>query len=776
MNENQIPCPIQKQYDRELGGCPQAVVLNQRNELFILNSQEKTINIHDVETFEHLYQIKGSNQVILSIWYIEDKDCIIFEEKDFVDLKTYFKIFYDWRIPRDRKTTGPLTINIPEKVVNPTSWQFTKMTPGPRVLCIANISADSNPSAQTSGNSIIIVTEKTCIIWDLEDRPKLRCVILLPLPVYFPIFSLYGDLFAIVVQENLYILKIVKGIPTSDVKPYIPGAICYDVQTELNIEFGLIEAEVSNFLFIPRYLINYPVSIEIIFRFRPPSPCLDIHFLSKFNLILLTEQASLLCTYRFKDSDADNFDPCNLRENLRCKFSVHNDDFIILSDDESLNFMPNPDKSRLDITNFSLPLLSSHKFNKIQHIGINKSFMTVIDLITNKSSIHVFNLTSSAEISSYALDSEDIDTRILGLCLLSRRDTKYSETCYSIGLALQEKGKISSSFDFFLSALNAKNPVYGEKRKSIIKMVNPKNRRKITFFVNHAKFTANDMSDDVIKMLKELPLDSCIRKLLRGKVYDEEVADADPEFPLCKLYKAVCLVSKNKHDEAKEIFKNLPDKIFANLDDHVLSEISCDLHPLILVKIGKPALPNFVWPCNERMLCHAFIHGEVDNVIKFSEEVGGEELHVSEWPVVPEEIEFYNGSEAQKICIAALIKYGTDDATRKDNVFLKGIELANSMKYKDALSILGSKTNRILFLKRFAKSCEAWNTVLQQFSEDEEIVELAKLKILELSPSQDFVDFMKNPPNIENIQDILSTLNDTDIKILQLIPPTSFPV
>lgn len=771
MDQGEIPSPIQKMFDQPLKQCPQSVSISKNNEIFILNTQENSIDIYDIESFNHLYHLVWSSHIILNVFYLDKHDCIIFEDRNVNQPKTYYNIFFNWRVPIEKNSSTPITINLPEKILYPTSWQFTQLSNEPQILCIASISADSNPSAQVDANSIIIVTEKTCIIWDIEDRPKLRCVIILPLPVYCPIFSFYNDMLAIVCADYLFILKIIKGTPQHYTKQFTPGALCYDTKDSLNIDFGLVEAQVSNFLFITRYLMDHPVSIDIVFRLRAPSLAKDLRFLSSSSLVFLTEQASLLCSIRHRDSDSDNFDPSNLTDKFLATSSAFNSDYLVLSDSQTIQVLPNPVKSKLDISIFTFPVLTSETFSKIQFINMNQDFLIVINTERKVTTLHCYNLTKGDVISEEALKSNDIQTKILGLCLLSHKNVNYSDNCYTIGSNLLENGNQSRAFDFFISALNAKSPIYGQKRKSIIEKIISLPRRKSTLFIQQAHFNQNDINDDLLKLIKNLPIDTCIRKLLRARQYNQVLDETEPH-PLTLLYKAVSETSNGNHEIAKEILSKLPLSVYENLDNDILHEISVNLSPISLIKIGRPELPNFVWPYNERALCYSYINGDVKNVVSLASEMDDAKMHLDEWPEKLMDIPWFSGTESGKVCVSAIVKYGPcSERNGKYSYLLDAVEYALKNDFRKALSFAGDKVNKILFLKFFAKTASAWATVLEQFEDDKEISELAKFSIIQFSPSQDFLNLMKNPPPIEDIDETLNVLEETDQKLLLLISP-----
>ena len=194
-----------------------------------------------------------------------------------------------------------------------------------------------------------------------------------------------------------------------DYIPFSPGACCFERTVELNVDFGLVESQNSNFLFIPRHLPNSPVSAEIFFRFRPPGIPIGLQFLSESSIVLLTDKANLLCSVRHTDRDHELFDPSNLTTFDHADKLEFNKDYIVMSNKTKFQVLPNPEKSGIDINSFILPTLYSEELHDIQYLKFSND--TLIFITSNKmqSKIITYSIGKSKEIAEIAIDSSDVN-------------------------------------------------------------------------------------------------------------------------------------------------------------------------------------------------------------------------------------------------------------------------------------------------------------------------------------------------------------------------------
>ena len=773
-----LPSPVEKIYEKSIKECPQGVEVNSKNEVFILNTTTQTIGVYNIEDLTQKYNIHMNISGIFDIWYIETCDGILIQERDVKTSKTYYKICINWRNEEYYTPERVENVYFPKKPEFPTHWQFSSLEQFKNqttLLCIGAFEPNLNPTAEIHDNSIFIISEKICLVWDYTDRPELRVALILPLPLFRPLFSFYGDYIAIIATGNMFILKIQKGPLPNDIPPYLPGTCCFDLSDNLNVDYGLAETSSHNFLFVSRYLPSSPHHVDIIFRFPPPSLPLYLQFLSKSSVILLTDKAAVICRAKKTDRDHEKFDLCNLSSFTTAEYCICNNDYIILTGKNVMKILPNPEKSGLDISTFQLPELYTETLDEIQYTKItnNLLFLVTSSRRSKISKFIAYSIGKCDQIAQVALDSQSIAVKTAGLCLLPNNTSQFADYCYMIGNSLfEQKGQQKEAIDFYVASINAKKPISGKKRKDVIqKMLSLPQTKQVKSFVEQAFFLEDDINEQILSIIKQLPRDISIRKLIRSRQFGLDIKDED--LSIEKLYRAVSLSHENKHEEAKELYKQCDIEQIKSLDFEILNLISQDLAPLTLIQIDQPDLPNNEWAYNERMFLYYFLKKDPQKALYFATKIGDTELHISEWPITIPQTEWLYGDNGEHLAAVCAIEFNSiENPPEMFKYIIDGVSYGKKMLFSQALASLGSKINQVKFLRSFAKTPQAWTYVINQV-DDPEITEYATHFLLSYSPSDEFANAVKNPPDIKGIEEIIKDLEDTDIKLLQTIMPSS---
>ena len=773
-----LPSPVEKIYEKTINECPQGVQVNSKNEVFILSTTTQTINVYNIEDLTQKYKIHTNIYGIFDIWYIEACDGILIQERDVKTSKTYYKICINWR-NEEYFTPGKVeNVYFPDKAEFPTHWQFSSLEQFKNqttLLCIGAFDPNLNPTAEIYENSIFIISEKICLVWDYTDRPELRVALILPLPLFRPLFSFYGDYIAIIATGNMFILKIEKGPLPDDLPPYLPGTCCFDLSDNLNVDYGLAETPSHNFLFVSRYLPDSPHHVDIVFRFPPPSLPLFLQFLSKTSVVLLTDKAAVICRVRKSDRENEKFDLCNISSFTSAEYCTCSKDYIIFTGKNMMKILPNPEKSGIDISTFQLPELYSENLDEIQYTKVNNNllFLVTSSRKTKTSKFIAYSIGKCDAIAQAALSSQTNSIKTAGLCLLSNNSSQFADYCYIIGNSLfEQKSHQKEAIDFYVAAINAKKPITGNKRKEVIeKMLSLSQTKQFRSFVEQAFFLEDDINEQILTIIKQLPRDISIRKLIRSRQFGIDFGEDD--LPIEKLYKAVSLSHANKHEDAKELYKQCDIEQIKSLDFEILNLISQDLTPLTLIQIDQPDLPNNDWPYNERMFLYHFLKKDPQKALLFATKIGDTELHISEWPIKIEQTNWLYGDNGDHLAAVCGIEFETiEKPPEMFKDIINGVSFGKKMQFSQALSCLGSKINPIKFLRYFATTPQAWNCVINQI-EDPEITEYAAHFLLSYSPSDDFMSAIKNPPDIKGIDEIIKDLEDTDVKLLCTIMPST---
>lgn len=743
--------------------CPLGCILTEKNELIMLQASFQYISIYNVETFQEMYRIFPKNEFVHDLWYVSATDSLLLMERDQMTQKPMFRLINNWR-PKN-SSSNTISIMTPPDYIYPDRWHFKKINNEEITNIILSVFLpEANPTAQIFQNSIIIVSETAAIVWDLFDRPVLRFILMLPLPMLRPYFSFCGDRLAIVTNDLLFIIKIIAGQPTTEVEPFSPGSKCFELHDELMIDFGLTSGK-RNFLFIAKYLPDRPINCEIMFEFRPPGELKHIHFLSKDTLLLLTNLAALACISNGKGS----YDPTQLTYTNDSNNVSQNSNFIVLYRADRLLFYPNPEKMGLDINDKQVTHIDELKMRNINYVCTNETYCIIVAASINHNGvIYLLKFTDIDKITKAALASSDIEARKAAVRLMGPKSSEYALSCYDVGMRLIKKCVTAESIRFLLEAFNSSDQLSKEQRSSLLtEMLSLKNQTRLKQFIQKAHFKNYEIDDKLLKEIQALPPPLASLKLIKAHKFDCKC-----ELAQCKesdLFKAISLSIQGNHEEARQIFNGTEDELLASLDDELLSQISLDLSPATLVRIEKPTLPNDGWSLNERVAALQYMTNDFKQLFDNISNNINDVWHFDEWPKVPRICEWVKGPVNLQFAAGL---FSDNNITQEINEVFKplsiGISLAKESKYSEAFDVLGKDIYHVLFLKHFATKPQDWINVYNQIT-DEEIRQIAAHFLIATSPTREYYKTVKNIPNAHGLTKILDQLREADKTLLEML-------
>lgn len=770
---NQLPSV--KNQKSSIQFCPKSVCLTS-SELLLLNPRLQYISVHSIDPFQETYRIFIKNEDVEAIWYMACNDSILLQEKDQKTNKIKFELLINWR-SKSKSKGDHNCVFLPDEITCPKKWSFRKPKEDEfHVLLLGSFDADSNPTAQIHENSIIILSEAVALIWDIYEKPIFRIMLLLPLPVKRPSFSFFGDLLAIVINNNLFILKITNEKQVQESNPYIPGTKCFElVENELVIDIG-ISQENNNFLFLERHLPEREVSVKIVFQLRPPSETIDVNFISKDTLIILTNDTVLCCKHRTVNGK-EIFDPAVLMNLENITNVLYNSSFLILYNKTNIDFLPNPNKSKLDLTFSELTNCDQVKMLNIKFVCVNENYCVVIttyeDSIPN---LYLLKFEDTEKIINVAINSPNLDAKRIGLYLMKESHPLFATATYSLATQLintwkKDKKRRNStaleagslfSYSFNTGKLNQKQR---KDALSIIMDLQPSSRR---VFFERALLKKEEITNEILKDILKFPPSVAVIKLLQAQKFDCDIKLSDS--PESDLFKAIHSSIQNEHEKAKTLFSKLPDNFISLINDDLLSKISNDLSPITLIKIGKPELPNNEWELNERKAAYCFYNNKIKESIQIASFSIGSKWHFNQWPKVPCLCDWVEGDEILQFFACCVSEYDIteENIPKMFESIIKGINFAKSKQYQLALDVLGDNIYPLKFLREFAKEPKDLVIAVQQLK-DFEIKEAAFHFLISNSPKSDYYTAVNSYSSSSEFNNIFNQLKDADNKLIGLI-------
>lgn len=748
--------------------CPQDAALTSRGELLLLKAGAK-ITVNKLDPFvRDVFQIILHDDSSFAIWYLEGRDAILVLSRNQA-MQTVLRLFVNWRIPSDKSGKCSLA---PAKSIKPTKWVFPKLENDSFYsLELGVFERDANPRVEVCNNSICILSESVAIFWDIMDRPVLRLVLMMPLQMIRPLFSFQGDRLALITKDRLFVIKMVSDdFSESETEPFAPGSKCFDLQEqELRVDFGVLHGETRNFLFLARHLPERNIRIQILFQFQPPGHPLNVKFASKDVILLLTSAALLGCVRTRRENGSETYEPSQLNKfNHQNSKVLINRDFTVIHADDNLHFFPSAEKSKFDFGDGTFSALDVIKFRGVRCVIINDEFCVVINSSFENGAIYVLKFKDAEEIARMALQSSKLETRLSGIRVMSQDGPQYAKSTYRLGMELIKTKQKNTGLSLLIDAFNTNNGLTPDERKKVLAEVMALPQRMKNVFIERAQFKGDEIDDEILSRIATLPESKAALKLINARRFESMI-----KFENCAqapLYMAVSYSIKGDHEQAKVEFARLKDlKTLKSLDLSLLSLISQDLTPQMLVKIGRPELENELWTVDERKAACYYYNEDIEKALSIAAQNLPCEWHFSEWPKVPLLCDWIDGNSMMKFAAGCLTEY--DTKTCVAHAFQKlasAITAAKSSRFRDALEIMGDSIYKFDFLRAFAKTPNLWIAVINQI-DDDDIKRYAIHHFIASSPKHEYYEAVSEAIKLPGLAEIAQQLEETDNKLIALV-------
>ena len=749
--------------------CPSATVLTDRGELLVLREGVKIV-VNQLEPFaKEVFQVILRDRSAYGMWYMNDKDAILLLSRN-SENQPVFWLLVNWRNPSDQH--GRCSV-LPEHPIQPKKWAFPKFGNEFQYFELAVFDQDSNPKAEIHGSSICIVSETTAIFWDVFDRPLLRVILLMRVPMPNLLFSFHGDRLALIMEDQLFVVRTVEDEAKElEVEPFTPGLTCFELHgEELKVAFGLTSGETRDFSFLATALSDRNVRLEILLQFVPPGKPIGLRFLSDQTLLLDTSVALLGCVRTRTDKGLETYDPVQLSGFNAGESISFSKDFVVFSDEGSLHLFPNPEKSPFDFCDGSYMKLDQIKFRNIKCVCANDKYCIVVTSSgdSEKGAIYILEFEDVSKVVSVALKSSRLESQVLGVRLMKSTDDGYALNAFRLGMHFLNAKKRDLGVSMLTDAFNAPGLPDSERKNVLDEMMKLTVRQRHKF-IERAHLRDTEITEQILKEITELPESKAALKLINARKFDcgvrfEQCAEAP-------LFTAVSLSIGGDHEQAKAKFATIHDlSMLQLLDSNVLASVSRDLSPQVLVKIGHPELENDEWSKDERMAAHFYYEGHIDQVLDVVSRNMSAKWHFGVWPREVKLCDWVDGGEMMQFVAGCCTYFDIEKPCPKVfSTLVLGAKLAKQGMFKDALVMLENYIYPLEFLRAFAVSPSDWIKVIEQV-EDEDIRKCALYHFISYSPKPEYNAAVQSLPEIPGVSEIIEDLAVADRELIQLAAP-----
>jgi hypothetical protein len=765
---------VQQSQVKPIGKHPRGGVFSIQGEFLLLENELRRIVVFRLDNWTETFRILLEQVATDAIWYMPSKDGIVLLQREVESGELTFVLFLNWRIPSPRNPK----CSVPPPAKKPNNWRFEPPDSGFHSFALGVYRPNSNVVAQIHGNSIVIVSEAMALFWDISDRPVLRFLLLLPPPLVRPTFSFLGDRLAIVVQGTLLILQTVAGVATAADEPFSPGSKCFELRETLVPHFGVTQDNVNaHSLFIVRHLPSRPVSVQILYEWRPPCEPKQIAFIPPTNtLLMLTSLGVFACRPGSGEPGTPNYLAEQLSPLQGATQIDFNRDFLMLANSSKLSVFPNPEKAGLQFGD-SFQLLEELAFTDILFIASNAEFCVVVTATASEkgtahkadheeAAIHVLKFKDVNALAQRLSASSDLNARRTGLRLKNPSDGDFANSVYTIGMQLLKtsSSQISNAVLYLTKAFNSGLP--DSQRQSILEEIRKiRQYARKRHFIQEAVFRGNELSDDFLTSILNLPPPQAIRKLIQAKRFDRSGDFGD--IPEAVLFNAISASFKSDHDQARVLFQKVPSSLFKLLDDELLSKISGDLTPQILIAIGKPDLENSQWDIAERRAAFHFAQSELISALEIAAQNLDANWHFDEWPVKPTLVDWVDGNEMMRFAAGCYTAFNVPErAPAPFAALAAACTLAKDRRFRQALDKVGSSIYPFEFLRCFAKDPASWAAVIAQV-DDPDVQRCAIHYLISFSPKRAYKAIVTRMSTVPGLQEIADDLRENDKILLE---------
>ena len=761
---------------------PTTSYLNKNNELFILYNQFFYILVNKIPESQEIYRIFWANTICTDMYYMESKDAFILKQVDPGNKQLQIHLILNWR---DHK--HPRIIS--DHPIVPKNWVFSENclddfkndTKIPSFL-LGCFEPDSEPFVQIYKDTIIIVTNTVAFIWDLpKGIPIFRLAVLLPQTTKIPLFSFANDLLAISLSNGCFVIKIEETNEEQNrenaerqlQEPFTPGTKCFELGEHLNIDC-LLTNEGKNSLFLLRSLPGRTFIAKTVFNMCPPGEVRVISSLSDNTFVFLTSLSTIVLTLKRTANEREVFLPSDFTKPMNATRLCFNKDFIILSNDKSVHYVPNPEKCGEHFDVGKVSELDATNFPQVNFVNCNNEYLTIISSPdpVMKADLRILKFNDITNIGHAALKSKDLETRKAAIRLMGISSPAFANSALEIAKQILEGKKRSAATEavpFLITAFNMTEKLTKQQRNEVIETVKKLAQEPRKTFMRYANFEAAEIDDEILKYLGELPPSVYARKLIKSKKFDVKIDPklSDESF----FHQAICKSISGNSIEARQDFLKISNKkLLSYVTEETLQQISNDLPISLLIEIGRPDLETKQWMKEERYAAFEHYQGKIsESVSRASSCNEVDKWHFEEWPSKPFLCKWAGPSLAKQFIAGCSIN---NNFTPPNDLIplYESVKLAKEKKYAEGLKKLPTDASPLNYLREFANTPTDWVYVLEQ-TEDQNIRKVAMHMLIKTSPSTEYREAIKKATHTD-ILDLAGSLQETDNELLKALSLT----
>ncbi|EAY00004.1 hypothetical protein TVAG_029080 [Trichomonas vaginalis G3] len=750
---------------------PTSMMISSKNEVMFFYSGFQYFNVFSIEPFQEkirFFTSTSMDSTCIDVRYMDATDSFTITQLN-TNSKQYNILYVtNWR-------NGTKSAFLPKLPYVPANWEF--MEPFANNLSaylIGQFQSDVEPIVEISGNSTILCTSSTFLIWDFEDRPVFRCAVLMPRFDRRPLFCFQGNTIALSVSDRIFIIRLEQDSRNSNTTPFTPGTKCFELGERLDIDFGLTD-EGANALFLVRSLPNKKYIAKTVFNICLPAELISVKALSEKSFVFLTkhpviqtENPVILLTQRDDKFILEQFtEPCP------CTSIDANRDFVVLSGESNVRFIPNPERNNEHFDEGIVTALDESRFFGLKCVCTNNDYCALLsctnDKSDQKSDIRILKFDDPIAVGLAALKSPQLKDKKAAIRLMGAAAPEFARAALDIGnQLLAAKDRNVEAVRYLVTSFNVKDALSKEERSSVISSIKklPSNSTARREFLRFAKFNPSEIDDEICKMLQEDSYSLFARKLMEAGKFDINVDERI--CPEAELYNAVSLSLKNQHEKAKNsLVKIAKSDNLKNLPDLILEQISKDIPPPIIVMMGRTDLECDSWSKDEIICSSKFYNDDLDFCINYViEKDDSERWHYNEWPKKPLLCQWAGDIKSQFISGCAVHKE-IHLSNEKYSWAVDAVNFAKKKQFGEGLKVISPNANKLNYIRMFAKTALDWTLVADQ-SNDQLIKEIALHEFILLSPRNEYSEALKKVSNSE-ISEIANKMREADNELLKAL-------
>ena len=758
---------------------PKLVTISSDDRMIFVSETLGVVYFYKLPEFTEIKRIFIQKVVCEDMKYIEETDALVLKNLDHNNKQR--QVLY---IPVKNCTKASLISEIP---INPVKWEFEEAVKENdknklNSYLLGLFEPDSNPLIHVSGKTIVIVTKTVAFIWDIKDEiPVFRLSILLPQTTNHPFFGFCNDFFVISLSNGCFVVKLeetteerIKELEEKQLnEPFTPGTKCFELGEHLNIDC-LLTNEGKNSLFLIRTLPGRKFTAKSVFNTTIPGDVLSVVSLSDKTFMFLTTLSTCILSRKITN-EIDTFFLSGFTDPKGCTNIRYNNDFVVLYKNDTILYVPNPEKCGEHFDVGSVAALDEIHLADIGFVNCNNKYLTIVSQPNQegKTDIRILKFEDISKIGEAALKSKDISKKEAAIRLMGTSTPEFAESAFLVAKQLLEKRKKSragtEAVPFLITAFNMKGQLTDEQRAEVISIVKTIGSEPRRTFMRYAHFENADIDNEIFKYLCELPINVAARKLIESEKFDV-LLDSSTEKEVA-LHTAISKSLKGNHEEAKaEFAKCCDEKIMKLIPETTLSAIANDLPINIVIRIGRPDLECTIWNKQERVAAYNHLSGKIAESVQIvSSENGTDSWHFKDWPSKPTMCKWVGSKLAEQFVAGCAISHDFDPPEGMCGIY-DAVKLAQANEFGQGLQKLSGNASQLNYLREFCVTPASWIRVLEQ-TNDPSIRKVALHMLARCSPRMDYNEAIKTAYQ-KDVLELAGSLREADNELLMALSLT----